>query len=521
MRALALLALLALPCLALACATAEPRPDGAATSEADSANRGEGLPNAPRPLGFGALEEQSLYFVLVDRFHDGDGRSFEGLDPSSPLAFHGGDLKGLVEKLPYLADLGVTALWLTPLHRQVDEPFGPEGERRWPYHGEWPKTHVELDPRFGSYDDLRALVERAHALGLRVVLDVVTNHLGYGAPLAAHPTLVRSKELGTCPDNGNERARCLSGLPDLKTEEPSVRESVVAWTLSWVERFSVDGYGFGAARYVDPAVLWETHDRAERIVRAQGAADFLTLAAHEGATPDDDVVRAYTESGAADTLVDVSFASLVEDFLTGRMSAEALAHALEKWHRADGPPLVHALSARDAAPLVHRLGDARARFPLAPFLQMSVRGIPLVTWGDELARDSEGPPHHTDMPWARLEDDDGRRLHATWRALLHLRRRTPSLQGRDYATLLALSDEDGSATLAFRRGADRLVVVHRGPERTRLFEGLSPASAIERCVAFGSFEARTPSVDDKGRLTLALPTDSAAVYALGDEGCSG
>lgn len=503
-----------------ACATStEPRAPPAAP-EPTPPSPVEASP--PAPLGFSSLEDQSLYLVLLDRFHDGDQAAFPGRDPADPLAFHGGDLAGLLEKLPYLADLGVTALWITPVHRQVAEPVGPEGERHWPLHGYWPEDHTTLDPRFGSEQDLRAVVEKAHALGLRVVLDVVTNHFGYGAASARDDALVRSNERGTCPDDGGERTQCLFGLPDLRSEDPRVRALVVDWTTSWVERFGVDGFRLDAAKHVPPELLWEVHDRAERLTRARGAPGFLALAEHWGATPGDDVVRAYTESGAADTLFDFSFAGLVEGFLTGRLRAEALAHHLEQWHAADGPPLVHSLDTHDTSTLVHRLGDdARHRYPLAAFLQMSVRGVPLVTWGDELARGGgEWPDNRGDMPWAKLDDDGGRALHGTWRALLHLRRRSPSLHSRAYAGVLAKTDDE-SGTIAFRRGDDRLVIVHRGPARARALEGLPPGALLERCVSHGAWSQSPLQVDDEGRLSLEVPSDGAAVLSLHTGGCEG
>ncbi len=483
-------------------------------------------PPGTTPLGFDprTLEDQALYLVLLDRFHDADQEAFAARDPADPLAYHGGDLRGLYEKLPYLADLGVTAIWLTPLPPQVPKPVGPEGKRHFAFHGYWPERHTHIEHHFGDEEDLRAVVERAHELGLRVVLDVVTNHFGYGAKGAYNPAWVRSNELGTCPDDGNERTQCLFGLPDLKTEKESVRKLVVRWTSGWFTRFGIDGLRFDAAKHVDPELLWEIHDRGERAVReralpAESDTSFFTIAEHWGAAPGDENVRAYVDSGAADTLFDFSFSGLVEGFLTGRMRAEALAHHLEQWHAAEGPPLVHSLDTHDTSTFVHRLGDDSERYPLAAFLQMSVRGIPLVTWGDELARGGgEWPLNRADMPWSKLESTEGKRLHGLWRELLRLRRSAPSLRSRDYVTTLAVTDDE-SATLAFRRGEDLLVVVHRGAAAERTLTGLPRDVDVKVCLAEGAWGRRRWTVDAKGELSISLPQDAAAVLTLASESC--
>lgn len=499
----------------------DPAPASAVEGDEERSPSSDHPESGRPPLGFDGLEEHSLYLVMVDRFHDGDGAAFPGRDPADPLAFHGGDLKGLLEKLPYLSDLGVTALWLTPVHLQVSEPVGPAGQRHWPLHGYWPEDHVQLDPRFGTDEDLRAITERAHELGLRVVLDVVVNHFGYGAKAAQLRALVRSQQLGTCPGgDATEWTACLFGLPDLKTEDRDVRSRVAAWTITWVERFRLDGFRIDAAKHVEPELLWEVHDGAERLTRARGGRGFLTLAEHWGAAPGDDVVGAYVESGAADTLFDFSFSGLVEGFLTGRMRAEALAHHLERWHAAEGPPLVHFLDTHDTATLHHRLGAARQRYPLAAVLQMTVRGIPLVTWGDEVARGGgEWPRNRSSMPWERLNDRDGRRLHATWRQLLHSRRALPSLRSREYRTALAVTGED-AATLAFQRGEDTLVVVHRGAAATRTVASLPPGASVDVCAGVGFSPKNGLVVDDQGALELRLPADSAVILSLVSGRCA-
>lgn len=128
-----------------------------------------------------------VYFAMTDRFHNGNpnndhsyGRRREGLDALG--TFHGGDLRGVIERLDYLQRLGINAIWLTPLFEQVHGFVGGESEGRYPfyaYHGYWPLDFTRLDANFGTEADLHELVAKAHAKGIRIIMDVILNHVGY------------------------------------------------------------------------------------------------------------------------------------------------------------------------------------------------------------------------------------------------------------------------------------------------------------------------------------------------------
>lgn len=138
------------------------------------------LPVADRPA-----EDDIVYFVMLDRFADGDpenntggydgGADAHGYDPSHKGFYHGGDIKGLISKLDYLEGLGVTALWLAPIFK--NRPVqGPKGVRSAGYHGYWITDFTDVDPHLGDRGDFAALMSAAHARGMKVFLDIVTNH---------------------------------------------------------------------------------------------------------------------------------------------------------------------------------------------------------------------------------------------------------------------------------------------------------------------------------------------------------
>lgn len=142
-------------------------------------------------------QDEIIYFVLPDRFENADpgndrgglagGRLATGFDPTSKAFYNGGDLKGLTRRLDYIAGLGATTIWLGPIfgNRPVQ---GAPGQESAGYHGYWITDFTRVDPHFGTNDDLKALVAAAHARGMKLYLDIVTNHTA---------DIIRYRE---CPD---------------------------------------------------------------------------------------------------------------------------------------------------------------------------------------------------------------------------------------------------------------------------------------------------------------------------------
>ncbi|MGC9401173.1 alpha-amylase [Vibrio genomosp. F10 str. 9ZC157] len=129
----------------------------------------------------------NIYFVMVDRFNNGDrdndqsyGRRKDGRDEVG--TFHGGDLKGVINKLDYIQSLGTDAIWLSPIVEQVHGFVGGGDSGSFPfyaYHGYWTRDFTKIDENFGQDEDLKALVDGAHQRGMKVLLDAVINHSGY------------------------------------------------------------------------------------------------------------------------------------------------------------------------------------------------------------------------------------------------------------------------------------------------------------------------------------------------------
>ncbi|MBP8806985.1 MAG: alpha-amylase [Kofleriaceae bacterium] len=117
--------------------------------------------------------DQVIYQIMVDRFANGDPNNDHNVAPSVPARYHGGDWQGVIDQLDYLEELGVTALWISPVVGNTEEDAGFAS-----YHGYWTQDFLRPNPHFGDLYKLREMVDAAHARGMLVILDVVTNHVG-------------------------------------------------------------------------------------------------------------------------------------------------------------------------------------------------------------------------------------------------------------------------------------------------------------------------------------------------------
>lgn len=216
-----------------------------------------GLPGAvaapPVPVAGADWSSEILYFILLDRFADGDPSNNTDIDRADPYGFHGGDLRGVRDHLDDLQRLGVTALWISPVFRNRPGRF----YEHQPYHGYWPWNFLEVDPRFGTMEDLQALSRDLHQRGMKLVLDFVVNHAGYNAPLADHfPAWFHATgNIANWEDPTERETHRIYGLPDFASERPVVQALFQAVARHWIEWVEPDGFRLDAVKHV-PLSFW-------------------------------------------------------------------------------------------------------------------------------------------------------------------------------------------------------------------------------------------------------------------------
>jgi len=410
-------------------------------------------------------EDDVVYFVLVDRFANGDRSNDVAVDPSAPGAFHGGDLAGLLAHLDEIASLGVTALWVNPLVRNVDGFVTGAGFPDWAYHGYWADDFLRLDARFGTEEELRALVDACHARGMKVLLDVVYNHAGYGTHYLDDPLTrgwLRSTERGGCGED--DLTRCLSGLPDFRTELPEVARWLMDAQLGWARRSGVDGFRLDTVKHVDHP-FWQEHRRR---VRAELAPGFFLLGEVWGG--DREVLDPWFAGDELDAGFDFGFQGSALAFVQGRGRTVAFDRYLASRERVrPGHLLAHYLSSHDVPGGLFQLGGRKDLFRLAAVLQLTSRGIPVVYYGEEVARPGgDWPANRSDMPWGGREVLPGKglprdeELRDLYRRLIAIRRAHPALSRGAHQGLAT----DGDLYVFLRRdpssGDAVVVAVNRG-----------------------------------------------------------
>lgn len=501
-RALALL----LAALLAGCARLGPaHPPGRVPEQAEQAAARPAAPDRP-------WADDVLYFVLVDRFANGDRSNDVAVDLSAPGAFHGGDLAGLLAHLDEIASLGVTALWVNPLVRNVDGFVTGAGFPDWAYHGYWADDFTRLDPRFGTEEELRALVDACHARGMKVLLDVVYNHAGYGTRYLRDPRTrgwLRSNERGDCGED--DLTQCLSGLPDWKTELPEVATWLMDAQLAWARRSGVDGFRLDTVKHVDHP-FWQEHRRR---LRAEEGPRFFLLGEVWGG--DREVLDPWFAGDELDAGFDFGFQGSALGFVMGRGRTVAFDRYLASRERGrPGRHLAHYLSSHDVPGALFQLGGRRDLFRLAAVLQLTARGIPVVYYGEEVGRPGgDWPANRSDMPWGERDVLPGKglprdeALRADYGKLIGIRRAHPALSRGAHQGLAT----DGDLYVFARRDAasgDAVVVaVNRGERAaTAAFAEPPEWSGAEVQDLFGGASIRRTG----GRAEIEVRSRDAAVF---------
>ncbi|KLJ06930.1 alpha-amylase A type-3 [Blastomyces silverae] len=214
---------------------------------------------------------QSIYFLLTDRFARSDGSTTAPCN-TEDRRYCGGTWQGIINKLDYIQNMGFSAIWITPVTKQFPEKSG-YGEA---FHGYWQQDIYNVEPHYGSADDLRELSAALHDRGMYLMVDVVANHMGYAGPSSGVdysrfvPFNSKSYFHTYCPiTNYDDQANvenCWLGddtvsLPDLDTGKPEVQNIFNDWISALVSNYSIDGLRIDTVKHV-PKPFWRKFNDA-------------------------------------------------------------------------------------------------------------------------------------------------------------------------------------------------------------------------------------------------------------------
>jgi alpha-amylase len=225
-------------------------------------------------------EGSNVYFLLTDRFKNGDPSNdinFERKEKAAILrGFEGGDLRGIIQKIDdnYFSDLGINAIWMTPVVEQIHGATNEGTGNTYAFHGYWTKDWTELDPNFGTKADLRELVEKAHQKGIRIVLDAVINHTG---PVTNVDPVYPNSWVRTSPtctyQNFENTTACtlVANLPDILTEsnEPAELPQLL------VEKWKKEGKYEAEVKSLDAFFTRTGYPKAPKYYIMKWLADYI------------------------------------------------------------------------------------------------------------------------------------------------------------------------------------------------------------------------------------------------------
>ena len=370
-------------------------------------------PRAGRFQGFSPNDV--IYLIMIDRFSDGDPANDDppasrGLyNRANKFYYHGGDLQGIIDHLPYLKDLGVTALWLTPWYDNYDrlnEIELKEGKPSTGFHGYNPQDFYTVEEHFGTLAKLRELVEATHKLGLKIIQDQVVNHTGPYHPWVDDPPtptwfngtkrshLANVFQTWTLHDprpveilkKETMEGWFLDFLPDLNQNDPEVERYLIQNTLWWIGVTGLDGIRMDTWQYV-PNTFWHKWTAAIKreyphftIVGEVKDGDVVHTSYFQGGT-----VRDGADSGL-DSLLDFPlFYSIRHAFAEGK-NVDQVAKTLAKdYLYANSNVLVTLLGGHDDGRFMSEKGATIAGLKLANAFVLTTRGVPQLYYGDEIA----------------------------------------------------------------------------------------------------------------------------------------
>jgi glycosidase len=509
------------------------------------------LPAQSRFQGFS--DDDVIYLIMPDRFANGDPGNDDppisrGLyDRGKSRYYHGGDFEGIIQHLAYLKDLGITALWLTPIYDNADRLNHREmydKQAITDYHGYGAVDLYKVEEHFGTLDKFRELVDKAHALGIKVIQDQVANHTGPYHPWVQDPPtetwfngteaqhLSNTWRTWTLIDphaTPELQKSTLEGwfagiLPDLNQNDPEVARYLIQNTLWWIGRTGIDGIRQDTLPYV-PRRFWRDWTGAIKqrypsfhVVGEVFDADPALVSFFQGGRTRWDGV----DTGV-DSLFDFPLHYAIRKVFSGAAPARDLSQMLaHDYLYRDPNQLVTFVDLHDVPRFLNEPGATLDGLERIFTFLLTARGIPMIYYGDEVGmKGGNDPDNRRDFPGGWKEDSrsafqasgrtpDEQKLFDHLRRLTHIRADLEPLRRGRMIDLLA---EDRA--YAFARTTDKssvLVVFNNSPDAVALQIPLAGSGIVNGATLKDQLSAALDVRAQRGIAEVRLPGLSAAIY---------
>jgi glycosidase len=489
----------------------------------------------------GFSQNDVIYLIMPDRFADSDASNDQPpgstgtYDRSQPMAYHGGDLRGIRQHLPYLHDLGVTTLWLTPVWKNTDSD----------YHGYHVMDFYAIDDHMGSLSEYQGLVADAHKLGMKVLIDYVANHTGPKNAWANDPPtptwLHGTPEHHLAPSysfNGladphaspRQYRATLEGwfvnkLPDINPDDPKLADYLAQNALWWTEIAQLDGFRIDTFPYSSRKFWGGWHERLHEVyprldsIGEVADGDATITSFFEGGRKQFDGV----DSGVS-TVFDFPLESALRDVINRGQPMVRLVDVLRRDALYPHPEtLVTFFGNHDHKRFISEDGSSPAKLKAAFSLLLTLRGIPQIYSGDEIGMPGgDDPDNRRDFPGGFPGDrrdaftaagrtPEQQDIFAHVQSLLALRRAHPALRtgkqqhiGWDdtyYAFLRELPEE-------------KLLVVYNNSASARDLKIPVTDTPLASATQFESLFGQTTAQGSEGEVRVTLPAQSLAVFRV-------
>ncbi|WP_096185557.1 pullulanase [Evansella halocellulosilytica] len=492
-------------------------------------------------------DEALIYFMLTDRFFDGDssnndpyGIGYDDYDEYDRGTYQGGDFKGITEKLDYLDELGINTIWISPIVENIRHDVRYNADDEHPsdlpyfgYHGYWALNFEELNPHFGTMEDFHEMIDEAAARDMKIMVDVVLNHTGYGLKEidgdipeserpAGYPTdeeraffsdmLRQGEDVGSDEVTGE-----LAGLPDFITENPEVREQIIEWQTNWIEKSrteqgnTIDYFRVDTVKHVE-----DTTWMAFKNALTREMPEFKMIGESWGAGQNDD--HGYLRTGMMDSLLDFEFKYAARDFVNG--SLESVNSRLEtRNHQLDNTAtLGQFLGSHDEQGFLEMVDGDEGKLKTAASLQMTAKGQPVIYYGEELGLSgADNYPYYDnryDMAWDEVEENE---ILEHYQKLLSFRNDNSHVLARGDRSYVAGSDDE-NYLLFDRRYDDETVYV--GLNVAEEAQEITLSVDSEDVTVTDYYSGTTYEATEALEITLTIPggSDGGTVLLSADDG---
>lgn len=383
-----------------------------------------------------------IYFIMTDRFNDGDksNDNFSDVNKNDARAYHGGDFKGIIDKLDYIKSLGATAIWITPTTENITKG----------YHGYWTNDFYKVDPHLGTMDDLKALVQEAHKRNIKVLMDYVANHTGPNSAMYKekgsdwfHP----NKGISNWNDQNQLENNWLYDLPDLNQENPEVKKFLIDNALWWIDQTGIDGMRLDTVRHV-PKPFWNEFANAIKTKYP----DFYLLGEVWNTNPR--YLDEYHKAGI-DGMTDYPLFDGIKEAFVKFGKADKLVNAIQQRNQYSDPGINGIfIDNHDNKRLMTLAGDKGPEYlRQALAFIMTYPSIPIVYYGTEIGmKGGDDPDNRKDMAWDQTKNSD---ILAYYKKLVALRSGNAALAEGD----IKLLDYDRYFFSYMREKDDKSVIV--------------------------------------------------------------